>query len=295
MNERIRTLYKNFFEVRHFPKAFIESKYDINKKKIIGVYHILCVNDWPSLVTEQIRYLKESGLLSQTKTLYISAIIKEYNDVEIIKKIVDTNNKLDFIYIGYDTSVYEYPALEFIYNKAQEDDFYVYYFHTKGISYQKEKSMEYPSKDFKQLKKNTNAWRRMMEYFIFERYNYALKALQTYDAYGCYYRDPIVPPFHYKYYAGNFWWSKSEYIKYLPPITTEIKGNRYLAENWLLQNSSKIYSSFNTSAELYAIYIPEILYKRKDIYITSLIEFIKFYISHYNFIIKKYFLKIFLK
>lgn len=295
MNERIRTLYKNLFEVRHFPKAFIESKYDINKKEIIGVYHILCVNDWTSLVTEQIRFLKESGLLSQTKTLYISAIIQEYNDVEIIKKIVDTNNKIDFIYIGYDMSVYEYPALEFIYNKAQEDDFYVYYFHTKGISYQKEKSIEYPSKDFKQLKKNANAWRRMMEYFIFERYNCALKVLQTYDAYGCYYRDPIVPPFHYKYYSGNFWWSKSEYIKYLPPITTEMKKNRYLAENWLLQNTSKIYSSFNTSAELYAIFLPEILYKRKNIDKTSLMEFFRFYFSHYSFVIKKYFLKIFLK
>ena len=88
MNERIRTLYKNLFEVRHFPKAFIESKYDINKKEIIGVYHILCVNNWTSLVTEQIRYLKESGLLSQTKILYISAIIQEYNDVKKIKKML---------------------------------------------------------------------------------------------------------------------------------------------------------------------------------------------------------------
>jgi hypothetical protein len=290
MNEKIRTLYKNLFEVRCFPKPIEHHIEENTNKTIYGVYHILCVNNWYSLVAEQIESLKKSGLFNHTKTLYISAIISQQEDIEKIKDIVSNNEKLKFIYIGHNASSYEYPALEFIYSKANKEDFYVYYFHTKGISYQKETSKEYPSKDFLQLKRNTHAWRCMMEYFIFEHYNDAFKALQNYDAYGSYYRNPIVPPYHYRYFAGNFWWSKSCYIKTLPPITKAMRTNRFLAENWLLQKTLNIYSAFNTSAELYAIYIPECIYK-KDMQ-CSLIELLRFYYSHYQFIAKRYLSKL---
>lgn len=80
------------------------------------------------------------------------------------------------------------------------------------VSYQKETSVNYPMKNFIQLKENAKSWRKMMEYFNFYKYNVAVNVLKDFDTYGCYYQDPIVFPYHYKYYAGNFWWSKSNLL-----------------------------------------------------------------------------------
>ena len=103
-----------------------------------------------------------------------------------------------------------------------------------------------------------------MEYFIFYKHNVAVNVLKQYDAYGCKYDDPIVPPYHYRYYAGNFWWSKSSYIRTLPEFTEKEKKNRYWAENWLLLRADKIFSAFNTPAELYAVEILRNIYKKDN-------------------------------
>jgi len=155
------------------------------------------------------------------------------------------------------------------------------------VSYQKETSVNYPMKNFIQLKENAKSWRKMMEYFNFYKYNVAVNVLKDFDTYGCYYQDPIVFPYHYKYYAGNFWWSKSSYIKHLPPLLSKNYKNRYWAENWLCQNARKIFSAFNTSAELYAVRIPSSIYPPPSLYGNKRRHNVAhFIISHYFYLIR---------
>lgn len=184
---------------------------------------------------------------------------------------------------------FEFPALEYIRERALTEEFYVYYFHTKGVSYTTNNLQGYPTKKLQKLKKCSRAWRKMMEYFVFYKHNVAINVLKEYDSYGCVYISPLTHPHHYKYYAGNFWWSKSSYIRTLPQISYNDKKNRYWAENYLLLKTDKYFSAFNTHVQLYAVEIPMSLYNMETK--TNVFDMIKFTYRHFMFIFQKKFMK----
>jgi hypothetical protein len=76
------------------------------------------------------------------------------------------------------------------------EDYYVYYFHTKGVS-------RPPFNDdciFVKIRKNLN-------YFTLKKYKISIKLLEKYDAVGCsLFRYPKP------HFSGNFWWSKKSHI-----------------------------------------------------------------------------------
>lgn len=251
------------------------SAYDVApsfKLPVYGVYHIFCVNDWMSLLKEQIGALKESGLWDITAKLYVSCIVSSEKDVTLIQEVI--GHKCSVIHVTSDKSVFEYPALDFIRCKAENEDALFYYFHTKGISYRELSPT--------QIDKNVNAWRKMMEYFIFTKYNVAMNVLSEYDTYGCYYNEIIGTPVLHRYYSGNFWWSKSSYIRKIPQLKVSDYRNRYGAENWLCQKATKVFIAFNTSAELYDTQIPAFFYDSSVPF--RLGEMMCFLFCHYKYI-----------
>ena len=286
---QVRNVLKNLWPIA---KADSIGKFDTlpqKDKKVYGLYHIYCVNAWKTLVIEQLDAIRNSGLMATTDMLFVSCIYFKESDLAELTEILDTY-ALSYKIISAlskNNNQFEFPALQFVYGLSFKEDFYVYYFHTKGVSYTKDSAVKYPTSKFEQLSRCSTAWRNMMEYFVFTKYNAAINALEEYDAYGCKYDDPIVPPYHYKYYAGNFWWSKSVYIKTLPPITDEEQKNRYWAENWLLLKADRIFSAFNTPAELYAVEIPKCVYTSKILGGQDIVKYLKFLFSHYFCITKK--------
>lgn len=286
---QVRNIKKNLWPISKADKMGKFDSVPHKDKRVYGVYHIFCVNVWNKLVVEQLDAIKDSGLMAVTDKLYISCIYSDKNDLVELEKILGGFPVAYKIMsaLSVENNQYEFPALQFMHDLSFQEDFYVYYFHTKGVSYTKDSAAKYPSTKYEQLNKCSTAWRKMMEYFIFTKYNVALNVLSQYDAYGCKYDDPIVPPYHYKYYAGNFWWSKSSYIKTLPSITEAEKKNRYWAENWLLLKADKIFSPFNTSAELYAVEIPKCVYAFKTLGGQNVLKYLKFILNHYLFIIRK--------
>ena len=61
----------------------------------------------------QIDNLRKSGLLDATTTFYVSCIAAHQEDVECLKRIINSD-KLVIISNVTDPKRYEYPALEFI-------------------------------------------------------------------------------------------------------------------------------------------------------------------------------------
>lgn len=234
------------------------SPWDVEPKEnstIYGVYHIYCDTQWQSMVADQIASLKSSGLLERTTKLYVSCITMHDGDLEEIKRIIDSP-KLEII-AHYETPLkYEYPALDFIRMKSEQENCLFYYFHTKGITYQ---ALETGDKAFIRFKRNIEAWRKMMEYFLFNKWRVAVNTLcQGYDTYGSYRLPP--PPHPYYLYAGNFWWARSKYIKQLPTFDLENIKERFFAEEWLYKAQPKDFSAFDTMADLYYVYMSPRLY-----------------------------------
>jgi hypothetical protein len=105
---------------------------------------------------------------------------------------------------------------------TQDHDSLIVYLHNRGMSHPSDD----PSED----------WTLMMEYFVIERWKQSIQVLKNKYTAGCemwahkHREDASINVYHY---SGNFWWSRSEYIKKnkYPKM-----GNRYMeSEDWILQ------------------------------------------------------------
>lgn len=226
---------------------------------IFGIYHIFCDAHWEDMVREQMDRLSETGLLATSEKLYISCIAKSEEDIEKLKNILQqySKDKIEFVSLTTNPTRYEFPALDYMYEKSKKEDFYFYYFHTKGITYQ---TLSSDDKEYLNFVKKIIAWRRMMEYFLMNKWKVAVNTMNAgYDTYGCY----LFPPFKNKMYAGNFWWAKSSYFRKLNALSEDTKlHNRFMAEEWLLSvPNAHPFSAFDTVADLYFVEIPTSLYE----------------------------------
>jgi hypothetical protein len=104
----------------------------------------------------------------------------------------------------------EVPTLAALHQQSLKDDFWVLYLHTKGVSYQ-EQGYD---------KAGMTAWRHYLEHFCINKWQECVSHLDKFDAVGCEYvkerKTPKGPfPGHFR---GNFWWSKSSYLRTLPRV-----------------------------------------------------------------------------
>lgn len=258
------------------------SKYDLSEWEsmphtnlpIYGVYHIYCDKDWQRMVSIQLQHLKDSGLFAATSKLFVSIIARCDDDVEQLRSIVG-DDKLEIVSDSRDPRKFEYPALQFLRKKCIEEDCLVYYFHTKGITYQ---NFTTNDRKFNGFKRNIEAWRQMMEYFLFDKWKVAVNLLsggkladgdgpqhkpfagERYDVYGCYRFPP--PPMKYYLYAGNFWWARALYVRTLPDFDeSRMADDRFFAEEWLFRGNPKSFSAFDTLADIYCVYMAPCLYR----------------------------------
>ena len=239
-------------------------------KPVYGVYHVFCDNGWRELVADQIGNLKASGLYDATMKLYVSCIVKDAAEADELRRMIGTD-KVELISVKTDPMKFEYPALEFIRAKSNEEDCFFYYFHTKGISYY---GGDRTDRNFLSLRRNIDAWRHMMEYFLFDKWRVAVNVLSSgYDTYGCYRLPPYPKPYYM--YAGNFWWVRSDYVRHLPPFSDKrIATDRFIAEEWLYKGGPKDFSAFDSLADLYYVYADRALYASKRLPVFKLLKFV---------------------
>lgn len=262
------------------------SKYDLSvwnimpqtELPIYGVYHVYCDKDWQDMVKRQISHLKDSGLFAATTKLCVSVIARNDSDVEELRRIVADDDKLMIVSDCRDPRKFEYPALQFIKKKCVDEDCLVYYFHTKGITYQ---NFNTSDRKFNKFKRNIEAWRLMMEYFLFDKWKVAVNLLsgsklaiadgpqrkplsgERFDVYGCYRFPP--PPMKYYLYAGNFWWARATYVRTLPDFDeSRFAADRFFAEEWLFRSNPKSFSAFDTLADIYCVYMQPCLYRSDE-------------------------------
>ena len=237
---------------------------------VYGVYHVFCDKGWRELVPDQIGRLKASGLWENTERFYVSCIVKDRGEADDLRRMIG-EDKAERISVETDPMKYEYPALEFIRSKSREEDCLLYYFHTKGVSYY---GGDRSDKNFRRLRRNIDAWRHMMEHFLFTKWRVAVNALQDgYDTYGCYRLPPYPKPYYM--YAGNFWWVRSDYVRRLPPFPEKrIATDRFIAEEWLYKAGPKDFSAFDSLADLYYVYMDESLYASPKLPVLKWLRFV---------------------
>ena len=154
--------------------------------------HICCINNWKDIFNKLFFNIKESGLYNIITKIKCNFLTKNKEDAYYIK-----DDKIEIIGIKDDLNSYEPSTLNLLYEHAFLEKFNVLYIHTKGVKHN-----------------NTNPcvtdWTHYLSYFNMYKYDICIKNLEEYDTVGVNLQD--VPQLHY---SGNFWWSKSDYIKKL--------------------------------------------------------------------------------
>ena len=176
-------------------------------------YHICIIGDrWPSIINNTIEYIKKSGLYD--KMTQMKCFILGQLNISLVKSLIDP--KILLVESHSNVKKYERYTLNHLWDDCQQNNFDVLYLHTKGVV------------GISTKKKIDWNWINNMLYCNCYNHNKIIKLLVNYDTVGTNYTNYLIGP----HYSGNFWWSKSEYIKHL----NRTIGNKYLdPEAWLLK------------------------------------------------------------
>lgn len=206
---------------------------DTSKLKIYGFYHICLINDWFDIVKDQLIKIKKNGLLEKTTTLYVS-ILGEKEQQKLFIGLINEYKNIEIVIKSQNIQLYEEPILNHLKYLSDSEDFYCYYLHAKGVSItEQNKGWYHGNTDLIHLKSCVNDWREFMEYFLINKFDENIQLLKEFDSCGVNYcKEPQ------KHYSGNFWWSKSGYIKTLKDLPNLTPQNRWLAEFWIGQNNN---------------------------------------------------------
>jgi len=208
-------------------------------KKIYGFYFIAAINSFKELVTEQIYRLTNSELYKKTDKLFIRVFYENEKDKIFLLNFLSNLEKVEISFT--DKNEYEFGILNIIKKISTIENFYCYYFHTKGVSITEDNFLKYKIKKFNVLKRNVESWRKIMEFFLFDKFEDNLKRLdENFDCCGVNLK-PTKKTKSY-HYPGNFWWSTSYYIQKLPPIDSLDLNYRWNAEFWIGLGLGKMYS-----------------------------------------------------
>jgi hypothetical protein len=227
-------------------------------------YHIYSIDGVQSIIDEQIDKLIKHKDFNFFINIDISSGYNLPNDTLDKIKSLTTN-------ITYTSEKrHEMSTLSAMYKHALENDAYYLYIHTKGSS-----RVNGVNNDPPFPYENVENWRRIMEHFCIENSETCISELQNYDLVGCNYISLVTIPDIWQergvgsHYSGNFWWSKSEFIKKLPNLDLISNSNRFLAEFWIGMINHKalcLYPSLTTTNNNRGYhYTPESEYKNKII------------------------------
>ena len=178
-------------------------------------YHCYLVNDWKSIVQEQIELLTDYGLYEACSHITLVAI-GEHSDIRSLRKGLQKYDKI-IIYPVSKRDHYrgERVTLSLLYEDCMstKENYPVLYFHTKGITH-----MNTP----------TAAWRQLLGYYNLYLWKACVHALKSADTVGALYR--IEP--ERRQYDGNFWWANSHFIKKLAD-PNDMPTDRQMDERWI--------------------------------------------------------------
>lgn len=204
------------------PYNKIVEKYErINDNKDIYIFfHIATIGRWRDIVKEQIDTIVKSGLYDRCTQILYGCNCKDCPSY--LKQFFKGYSKVKPLPGGLipDKKTYENGTINAMIDFIQDKDCYVLYIHSKGVT------GRHPSQE---------KWRDHMMYWNVKRHLMCTDLLSRgFDTVGVSAINTLVIPIHY---AGNFWWTRSDYLKKKSHITD--LSYRHSAEWFLLKDYNR--------------------------------------------------------
>ena len=172
------------------------------------------------------RKIRDSGLYDKVKEIRCG-VLGAYGDTTVFDdpKIVIAGRSADL-------QLYETSTLNLLHEHAQQEEFRVLYLHTKGVSH----PLGTRHHD------NVSDWVNYLCHFNISQHETCLEYLRTHDGVGVNLQGEVFPDT--LHYSGNFWWSKSQYLRTLEPC---VRSSHNAPEFWLTETRKGSYMSLWTS------------------------------------------------
>jgi hypothetical protein len=156
-------------------------------------FHVCCLSNWSTIFRQLIADIKDSGLYYKINEIRCNVLTTNYQD---IRWLSDYDPMIKIIGASNNLNLFETPTINLLYEHSQHEDFNVLYIHTKGIRHINNPCI--------------TDWVKYLTYFNIYQHDICMDELSNYDVVGVNLHDE--PCLHF---SGNFWWSKSQYIRTL--------------------------------------------------------------------------------
>lgn len=189
------------------------------------VYHLFvptgAVRRADAIWREHVAALRSSGLAAALESMHLNIVGK---NIDVVAP--SCPHTVDYFETGH-----EMVSLRTIQQRATTlaDDALVLYCHSKGVTYPAGTRKAY----------RADSWRRAMLAHVVHGWRDTVPPLTTgrYDASGPFFLEATawqgrIPRFGcHSYFAGNFWWSRADHLRRLPPVVLDVP--RHAAEVWI--------------------------------------------------------------
>ena len=225
---------------------------------------VCCINNYSDMFNKLIDsiYNNESlyNLISEIRLIIF------YSDNDFLLQKYYSHSKIKIIQkfkqnFGNNT---EYYSLNILKKHSMNENFYVLYLHTKGVSERHQNKL---------IQEKINYWIDYLLYFNINYFNYIINNLCNYSAIGVdlngnncnkYYsnfknlnelieKEGLLGENYPYCYGGNFWWSKSEYIKDISDCEITYPASEFFITNGNNGKYGKFLCLWNSKVDFYKI------------------------------------------
>lgn len=187
------------------------------ERRLVHFYHVYADGGWQDAALHHVEMLHTSGLIRALDEMYIGIVGRPDCRREV-------RHKLPGVVIAEADVGWEQVTLGLLHDYAKSNSADILYAHTKGA---------WSATEF------AAQWRVSMTFDTVNRWQRCVQALSVHDAAGPFWwrsNDPMHAQ-HKNFFAGNFWWARSEYLGTLPPLRHD---HRYQAEGWIGLNEPTV-------------------------------------------------------
>lgn len=207
----------------------------MNKKiPVIGYWHILSINHYFDIISEQLKIMLDSGLYEAVENIFVG-VLGENEELKKIQALFVDYPKIIIAEYSTDREKFEFQTLKILKDHADKSKaiYYGFYIHTKAVSWAKPKDGD-PITISKSGISSDQAYNGgkylvdYMNYFTLKEWKDNIFELDKgYETCGTQLRPKREFPMHY---SGNMWWFNSGYIKILKKVEHLNRKDRFQAE-----------------------------------------------------------------
>ena len=183
--------------------------------RLTHFFHVYADGNFSTPIVEHFTEARISGLLDALDSVRVGIVGTPENR----DRVLDLFDELEVpvMVVADSATGWEQVTLAGLHKFCQDDDGFVFYGHTKG-SWSSD-PIAHPWR-VTMIRDTVTAWRDCVD------------ALGLVQAAGSYWLRSDMPEHHdHKFFfAGNYWWARSDYVRTLEPVGVE---TRFQAEGWI--------------------------------------------------------------